>query len=188
MKNFTLYLIIILTGLLTTSCQKEDLYNDEAEARNASVFIYDSFLVGSWKINSMIVNKDVDLNGDEDHNKDLLQETSCFGTMGFEFKANKTFTMVNGALDLKARDQKDVYSCGTDKVFAGSWSLKNDVLYLYTKINYQIVEHKIHLILTEDTFAFEVNDFESNEFLNDQGGTTASGLKVVSLEYARKAK
>lgn len=188
MKNFTLFLTLLLTGILFTSCQKEELYDKEAEERNASVFIYDSFLIGEWGVNSMIVDREVDINGDDKLSNNLLLETSCFETMGFEFRGNKTFTMINSALGLQVREDKEAYSCMGDNVLTGNWSLKNDVLYLYVKINQRVHEQKIHLILTEDSFSFEVNDAESAEYLKDQGGTSASGLAVVSLEYSRKLK
>ncbi|WP_168194606.1 lipocalin-like domain-containing protein [Antarcticibacterium arcticum] len=188
MKSFTLFLTLLLTSVLFTSCQKEELYDKEAEARNASVFIYDSYLIGNWEVNSMIVDRDVDLNGDAKFSDNLLLETSCFETMSFEFRGNKTFTMTTSALGLQVRDDKEVFSCMQEKVLQGNWSLKNDVLYLYVKINQRVHEQKIHLLLSEDSFAFEVNDAESKEYLKDQGGTSASGLVVVSLEYSRKIK
>ncbi|HSJ11702.1 MAG TPA: hypothetical protein VK916_03395 [Gillisia sp.] len=188
MKNFTLKLILLLTGLLLTSCQGDDLYDSEAESRNASVFIYDSFLVGQWSVNSMIVDKDIDLNGDQKFNNDLLLETSCYENMGFEFRANKTFTVVNSMLGLQVRDDKEEFSCLPDKVLTGNWSLKNDVLYLYVKINHRVYEERRHLILTEDSFAFEVNEDQSKDYLKDQGGTSASGLSIVSLEFSKIIK
>ena len=187
MKNFTLNLILLLIGVLLVSCSGEDLYDREAEA-NASVFIYDSYLVGEWKVNSMIVDRDVDLNNDQKFNNNLIIETSCYENMGFEFRANKTFTALNSMLGLQVVGDKNEYSCLPEKILTGNWTLKNDVLYLYVKINHRVYEQRRHLILTEDSFAFEVNETQSLEYLKDQGGTTASGLSVVSLEFTKMAK
>ena len=187
MKNYTLNLLIFLTGVLLVSCSREDINDREAEA-NASVFIYDSYLVGNWKVNSMIVDRDVDLNGDQKFNSDLLLETSCYENMGFEFRANKTFTAVNSMLGLQVRGDKDEFSCLPEKVLTGNWSLKNDVLYLYVKINHRVYEERRHLILTEDSFSFEVNETQSKDYLTDQGGTSASGLSIVSLEFSTVTK
>ena len=185
MKNFTLNLIFLLTGTLLASCSGEDFYDREAEA-NASVFIYDSYLVGEWKVNSMIVDRDIDLNADQKFNNDLLLETSCYENMGFEFRANKTFTAVNSMLGLQLKEDKDEFSCLPEKILTGNWSLKNDVLYLYVKINHRVYEQRRHLILTEDSFAFEVNETQSMDYLKDQGGTSASGLSIVSLEFFKE--
>lgn len=191
MKNFPSKILLLVLTVGLFSCEAEDLYDNETEAYNmrmANRFIYDSQLVGEWEISAMVTDKIIDINKDGETNNDLLLETSCYNKMSIKFNGDKTFSSLNSRMLFKAGENGEEFSCLNENSLRGNWAIKNDVLTLYVKINNTTFEHKRHLILTGDSFVFEVNRSESIDYINDQGGTSASGISVVSLEYTRSGK
>ena len=184
-------IFILFLPLLFISCSPEEVENITAANYNAQVvksFIYDSDMVGEWKLQAMVANKDIDLDGDGELNNDLLNETSCFENMSYTFRGNKTFTIVNATLELKAQNEKDEFKCQSATTISGKWSIKDDMLTLYIKKNNQEYTEQKHLIYTKDQFFIEINQYESQDYINDKGNSSAAGLSVVALEFKRISK
>lgn len=190
-KIITNSLLLLFCPVFIVSCSGDDLENlgsAEYNAKMLDVFIYDSDLVGEWAIESMIVDRDIDLNGDGKPNKDLLQESSCFEKMVYTFRGDKTFTIVNPALELTNVEDNDEFKCQSPSTISGKWSLKDDTLTLYIRRNYQEFQERKQLSLLDNQFYLEVNKDESKDFINDKGNNSVSGLTVVVLKFKRTLK
>ncbi|CAN5358858.1 hypothetical protein BH23BAC2_BH23BAC2_25940 [soil metagenome] len=190
-RSLPIRLFIIFSVLLLTSCAGEDLddlLSENYNARLSKIFIYDSDLVGQWNIKAVITDKSVDLNNDKISSTDLMKETSCFENMSYTFRGDKTFTIISSQLNMKTGEDRDVFSCMNPVTTTGKWSLKDDMLSLFVRVNGREIEQKKHVILVGDSFFLEINSYESKEFINDAGGTIASGLNIVSLEYKKSGK
>lgn len=190
-KSITNSIIVVFFSLFIISCAGDDLeeiQSAEYNAQLANTFIYDSDLVGEWKIGSMITDLNVDLNGDGELNKDLLLESKCFDNMIYTFKGDKTFTIINPSLELTATDNQDEFKCQAPTTISGKWSLNDDMLTLYIRRNNVEYQEKKHLILIEDSFTIEINEAESKDFIIDKGNSSAEGLSVVALEFKRTSR
>ena len=184
-------IFIIFLTVFHISCSGDEIEDLTIANYNAQVvksFIYDSDLVGEWKLKSMIGDREIDLNKDGELNNDLLLESSCFENISYTFRGNKTFTIVNSTLELKGLNDKDDFKCQSATTLSGKWSVKNDMLTLYIKKNNLEYTEQKHLIYTKDQFFIEINHYESRDYINDKGNSTASGLSVVALEFKRTSK
>lgn len=182
---------MLFSSLLFISCSGDDMDgigSADYNARIADVFIYDSDLVGEWKIGAVVVDRNVDLDGDGDLNDDLLEESVCFEKMTYTFRGDKTFTIINPSIEFKGVDDKDEYNCISSTSISGKWSIKDDMLSLYIRRNNVEYQELKHLILIDDTFFLEINKDESKKFIDDKGTSSASGLSVVALEFKRTSK
>ncbi len=183
-------IFILFSTFILFSCSGDDLELTSANynAKLLKTFIYDSDLVGEWKIKSMLVNKKIDLNADGESNEDLLRETSCFEEMIYTFKGDKTFTIINPTLELTMLDDEDSFNCQPPATISGKWSIKDDTLILFIRTNGADLVERKHLVLTDDLFYLEINEKESMQFINDKGNSSVSGLSVVVLEFKRTPK
>mgnify|MGYP003295777751 CR=1 FL=1 len=187
-KNFITALIFPLFLISCSADEVEDLTSANYNAQMVKTFIYDSDLVGEWKLQSMVANKDIDLNGDGEQGANLINESSCFENITYTFRGNKTFTIINSTLELNSLNDVDDFKCQGASAISGKWSVKDDMLTLYIKINNQEYREQKHLILTEDTFFLEINKIESKDYIIDKGNSSAAGLSVVALEFGRTSK
>lgn len=191
MKNIFNKITLLFIGLALVSCEAEDLYDQKAEDYNTrmlSAFIYDSDLVGEWELNAIVAEDPVDLNNDGVSNYNLRSETSCFDPVRFKFNGDKTFSSVKYSMEFKKGENGDEFLCLEKTTETGDWSIKNNILTFYIRKNGTL--HKIDrdIILKEDSFVFEVNEKESPDYIKDYGGTSASGISIVALEYSRLDK
>lgn len=192
MKNILKFSIITLIfPLFLVSCsadEVEDLTSANYNAQMVKTFIYDSDLVGEWKLQTMVANKEIDLNGDGEMGNNLIKESTCFENITYTFRGNKTFTIINSTLELSSVNDTDEFKCQSASTISGKWSIKDDMLTLYIRHNNQEYQEQKHLILTEDTFLLEINKIESKDYILDKGNSSAAGLSVVALEFARTSK
>ena len=190
-KLFQNSIFILFFPVFLISCSGEDVEDLTSANYNAQVvktFIYDSDLVGEWKLQSMIADRQIDLNGDGELNNDLLNESSCFENISYTFRGNKTFTIRNSTLELKALNDKDEFKCLPATTISGKWSIKDDMLTLYIRKNNQEYTEQKHLIYTKDQFFIEINQYESRDYIIDKGNNSAAGLSVVAVEFIRTSK
>ncbi len=190
MRKYLQFSVSLLTTALLLSCSGEDLNEFRSAELNAhdNNFIYDSDLVGYWDLSAIVATTPVDLNADGESSANLISETDCFSPMSITFNGDKTFTSVNVRLDLKEGGDEDIFSCRDNSVRKGIWSLKDDILSMIITVGGKQVETKKQLYPTNETFHFEVNRIESKDYILDQGGTSASGLSIVYVEYTRIKK
>lgn len=190
-KIITNPIVVVFFSLFIISCAGDDLEEIQTADYKASmenVFIYDSDLVGEWKIGSIVVDADVDLNGDGAQNNNLLKESGCFENMVYIFKGDKTFKIINPSVELTFTNNEDEFICIDATTISGKWSLNNDMLTLYIKRNNTEFQQKKHLILIEDAFTLEINETESKDFIKDKGTSSVAGLSVVALEFNRTSR
>ncbi len=190
MKKIFLKMIIVFVGLALVSCEAEDLKNQDEEynSRMLSVFIYDSDIVGEWDLKSLITEDPVDLNQDGESSTNLLAETDCFDPVWIRFNGDKTFSSVNYSMEFKKGEDGDEFICKGRTTQNGEWSLNNNTLILYVWSNGALNTIEREIILTEDSFIFEINAAESEDYVKNLGGASASGISVVALEYSPSEK
>ncbi len=175
-------------AVLLSSCAGENINDIKATAVEAPIVtanIEFSDLVGDWDLSVMKADRDVDLNKDGTFNSNLLLETSCFDPMSISFYDDKTFSSVNARLDFEAGTNNDEFFCMGNRTDTGTWEIEGDVLTLKVEINGIFYEDKKNLILSGDTFSFEVSKTESNRYVEDPGNTSVSQIIVLKLEYTQ---
>lgn len=186
MKKITSRFVLVASvAFLCFSCgvDDEDLRNEELNNKVYNVFIYDSDLVGTWDLSSMVTDIEVDMNKDGLFTKNLRKETTCYEKMSITFNGNKTFRSVNARMDFKGGETNDGFVCMGDKVDSGIWSVDNDIVTFIVTINNVQYTEKKQLILNGNMFSFEVNRTESLGYISDPGDKSGSKVSVVALEY-----
>jgi hypothetical protein len=182
---------LTLLALCLVSCEanKDELAESNITASNVTASITQSDLVGEWKLSAMNTDTPVNLDDDTDSNTNILLETDCFDTMGVVFKENGNLTTTNSKLDFKAGTNNDDFKCLSGRTDEGQWNVKNENneerLELTLNINGESYTHSRILDRTENTFAFEVNKMESQEYYGNPDGTDVEEVTVLSLEYTR---
>jgi hypothetical protein len=179
------FILVASIPFLLFSCgvDDEELRNEELNNKIYNAFIYDSDLVGTWNLGSMITDREVDLNNDGVSTKNLLLETKCYDKMSITFRGDRTFSSVNARMDFKGGESNDGFICMGDRVDSGKWSVVEDKVTFYVIINNVEYAEEKQLVLKDDKFSFEVNRAESKAYVSDPGNTSVSKISVVALEY-----
>lgn len=188
MRKFILSpLSILLTLVLSaTSCSKEEQMMTESEIKTYNSSISTNDLVGHWQLSGMKSDTLIDLNDDDIWSTNLLEETSCFNTMSITFNADSTFITNNATMTFESGADGDQFSCIQDRMDSGTWKVENDELVLSVDIDGVTYTHRKSLLMSNDTFAFEVTKLESDQYVDDPGNTQASPIRILELEYVRQ--
>lgn len=188
-KNF--YAVFGLM-LVLASCEpnEDQVAETEINTLNATADITPEDLEGEWKLSAMITDTVVDLNNDGVYNSNILLETDCFVDMGVVFYAGGDMTTTNSRLDFRAGVNNNDFECLSGRTDTGFWDVENENdqerLVITMTINGETYTHKRILDRTINTFAFEINKLESQQYLNGSpDGTDAENVEVLSLKYTR---
>lgn len=189
MTKINKLLMLFLTGLFF-SCGGEDLDDNEMlafTATNLSAEISANDLLGKWNINMLKTNVPVDLNGDGTENIDLLLETSCFDPMSITFFNDDTYAAVNARMDFAGGPGNDEFICmdSSETPDTGTWSLEGDTLTMTITVDGTIYTHEKKITYTGNSFSFDVDRLESQQYFTDPGDTMVSDVDVVFSEYIR---
>lgn len=177
----------LMIGSLAVSCSKdsEAVMTEEIKVSNATA-INRADLIGSWDLTRMLADAPVDLDENGTSSANLLDETTCFNTMSITFNNDGTFNSNNATMTFEGGTTADRFECIADRQDSGSWEVSQDTLVLTMKINADTFTHKKALDMTSNTFSFDVNKLESEQYVNDPGDTQASGIRILELEYTRR--
>lgn len=187
-KIFNLKMRFFVASLVLVfgSCEPN---NDEITAANISqtnltVIDRDS-MVGEWRLTTMLADTLVDLDGDGIGHENILEETTCFDTMGVTFYDDGTFTTVNSKLDFNYGENADEFKCLAGRTDHGTWDIENDELILDLQINGEVYTDRKIIEKEADRFGFDVSKFESSQYVDDPGDSHASHILVLAVEYTR---
>ncbi|QED38808.1 DUF5004 domain-containing protein [Antarcticibacterium arcticum] len=188
MKKFIKNSILLsLTALLFSACSGEDFDDKDAEALDQKMLTYieTADLVGHWDLSVLRSNIAVDLNADGTSNTNLLEETTCFDVMNIDLKDDMTFTSVNSRMDFAAGETNDAFACMAPRTDVGTWDVQGDTLTLNVNIAGSIYTHTKKLTMGTNTFSFDVEKWESEQYVKDPGNTVVSGITIMSQTYTR---
>ncbi|WP_034888420.1 lipocalin family protein [Gillisia sp. Hel_I_29] len=186
-KFFTRSLLLVVIVSLF-SCAAEDRDDVQSAAFNGtdlSTTLAPSDLVGTWNLSVMQADTPVDLNSDGTSNNNILNETNCFDQMGVVFREDMTFTATNAKLGFSGGIDNDEITCESGRADSGTWDVDGDVLILDINVGGIIYTERKQLTITPTTFAFAVTKFESDKYVSDPGDSSASPIRILSLEYAK---
>lgn len=180
-------MLICFSAILFSSCAGEDLDDKDGELLNNKMLVYidSEDLVGNWELSVMRADNPVDLNDDGTLNTNLLEETSCFDLMNINLRNDMTFSSVNSRMDFQAGETNDKFQCMTPRTDEGTWEVNGDMLKLKGNIGGTYYEREKKLTILNNTFSFDVNRLESEQYVKDPGKTLVSEIEVVSLTYTK---
>ncbi|HEY9184623.1 MAG TPA: DUF5004 domain-containing protein [Salegentibacter sp.] len=180
-RFFVLALVIILG-----SCEPndEDIMAADISETNLTVIDRDA-MVGEWQLTTMQADSLVDLNDDGIGHENILEETTCFDSMGITFYDDGTFTTVNSKLDFNYGPNGDEFKCLSGRTDHGTWDIENDELILNLEINAEVYTDRKIINKEADKFGFDVSKFESSQYVDDPGDSHASHILVLAVEYTR---
>ena len=188
--------LIIIIALLSLACSTEESNDTDSSFKtsNFAASINSDELVGEWKLSAMQADTLVDLNQDGTGDKNLINESSCFNDMKVIFsketKADgsvvKEFSTTNARLDFNGGTTNAEFVCVKNRVDFGTWDVEGTDLILNINIDGTIYTDRKPLNYNATTFAFNVTKAESNIYVTDPGDTSASKIRILSLEYTRQ--
>lgn len=172
--------------LLLGSCEpnNDDIAAVNVSQTNLTIIDRDS-MVGEWQLTTMKADTLVDLDGDGIGHENILEETTCFDTMGVTFREDGTFTTVNSKLDFNYGANADEFKCLSGRTDHGTWDVENDELILDLQINGEVYTDRKIIGKEADSFGFDVSKFESSQYVEDPGDSHASHILVLAVEYTR---
>lgn len=187
MTKFFKNISVLFIGIvLFYSCSAEKEMDVEVlKISDLTVTIIPSDLIGQWQLSGMKSDTLIDLNKDGIENENVLDETSCFNEMGITFNEDLTFTTKNARLDFNGGANNNDFVCVKNRMDFGTWNIDGDELILNININGIIYTNRKKLFITPTAFSFEVSKFESNQYVNDPGNTSASEIRILELEYTK---
>ena len=180
----------VLLGLFITSCSKEEMAMDSPLKISNATTVTTSDMVGTWNLSKMMADVEVDLDSTAGGSKNLLDETTCFDTMSISFDADGTFESNNAMMTFEAGDGDD-FSCLSDRMDSGTWTVTDNKLMLTLDVNNVTYTHEKEITLGTDdktgesTFALDVTKIESNQYVSDPGNTRASEITILMVEYTK---
>ncbi|WP_034919610.1 DUF5004 domain-containing protein [Gillisia sp. CAL575] len=187
--------LIIALSFLSFSCTKEDAADSNSfKSSNFSTTIDSDDLIGEWKLSAMQADTLVDLNQDGTGDNNLINESACFNDMKVTFnketKADgsvvREFATTNARLDFNGGTTNAEFVCVKNRVDFGTWDVEGTDLVLNINIDGTIYTDRKPLNYNATTFAFDVSKAESNIYVTDPGDTSASKIRILSLEYTRQ--
>ncbi|MGB8705543.1 MAG: DUF5004 domain-containing protein, partial [Gillisia sp.] len=170
------------------SCSPDEnveLQSSNLKISNLTTLVTTNDLVGQWNLSQMQADTAVDLDKDGIAHTNLLLESSCFNTMDVNFKSDMTFTTHNSKLDFNGGATGDQLTCAQGRDDFGTWSVSNDTLTLNINVDGSVYTQKKKLTYNSTTFSFDVTKLESNQYVNDPGNTSASSIRILSLQYSK---
>ena len=193
MKNLlrlkSLFILGIIFSIASCEPNQDHVAETEVNNLNATANITPEDLEGEWELSAMNTDFAVNLNNDTIHNKNILLETDCFKNMGVIFNTDGSMTTTNSKLDFKAGESNDDFKCLSGRTDTGSWDVENvngdERLVITMTIDGTTRTHSRILERTDNTFAFEISKFESEQYYGNPDGTDAEEVTVLSLEYTR---
>lgn len=181
----TLILVVAIAMFSCAAEDRDDVQSNTLKSADLTTTLVASDLVGVWDLSIMEADTPVDINKDGTSNKNILAETNCFSDMGVDFKEDMTFTTTNARLDFIDGPNNDEFTCEKGRSDFGTWDVDGDVLILNINIDGMVYTERKQLTITPTTFAFAVTKFESDKYVNDPGNTSASPIRILSLEYTK---
>ncbi len=174
-----------LVALLLGSCSKEEAYMEDEMIKVSNATITSNDLIGHWELTRMVADTAVNLDQDGAYSTNLLEETSCFNNMSITFNSDATFTTNNATMTFESGGNGDQFACIADRIDTGTWEVENDNLILTMEINGSTYTHTKAIDMSSNTFSFDVNKIESDQYVNDPGNTQASQIRILELEYTK---
>jgi len=187
--------LIIALSFLSFSCTMEDTADSNSfKSSNFSATIDSDDLIGEWNLSAMQADTLVDLNQDGTGDNNLINESACFNDMKVTFnketKADgsvvREFATTNARLDFNGGTTNAEFVCVKNRVDFGTWDVEGTDLILNINIDGTIYTDRKPLNYNTTTFAFDVSKAESNIYVTDPGDTSASKIRILSLEYTRQ--
>ena len=176
MKSATTFLSMFSLLILVASC---DVSTDK------NTFREEVTLNGTYNLTAIEATPAADLDNDGTANKDLFLETNCFDNMTVTFRADNTFTATNSKLDFKGGENNDEVTCSS-RIDNGTYALNDSTLRLTIEDNGQTITDTKDIVLSDTEFSFVLTKPEIDQYVNDNGTSSASNIERLLLVYTKE--
>lgn len=192
MKKIALNLFALtVAATFSMSCSTETIH-EETSSLNATATVFEgqdiqqNQLVGTWKIVSMTSDVAVDLNADEKSSIELLDETTCFDPMYFDFNAQGVVETEQARTSFT----EEAVTCDGTGVYTAAYEVSGNDLTVYVEINGDIYPLTKTIGLSSDGngeyLHVAIEDYEVGQFVSDPGNTIASDIKRIEIVYKKQ--
>ncbi|MFD0976998.1 lipocalin family protein [Salinimicrobium gaetbulicola] len=192
MKKIALNLFALtITAALLVSCSSESV-NDEMTSLNSTTNVFEkqdirqNDLVGTWKIKAMNSDVAVDLDADGTSNTNILEETTCFDNLFFNFNAEggvlahqARLNFVDGEMQCDGEgDYAATYEVAGNELSVSFQSGETTLTFTKT-IGLSTVDGAMYLHVA-------IEDYEVEELVKDPGNTSVSSINRIEMIYKKQ--
>lgn len=192
MKKIALNLFaLFVAATFSISCSTETI-NEESSSLNATANVFEgqdiqqNQLVGTWKIVSMTSDVAVDLNTDGTSSTELLDETTCFDPMYFDFNAEGAVETAQGRISITA----EKLECDGVGVYTASYEVSGNDLMVTAVIDGQTFTFTKKIGLSSDAngdyLHVAIEDYEVEQVVSDPEDTVASDIQRIEIVYKKQ--
>lgn len=192
MKKIALNLFAVtVIAAISVGCSSETV-NDEMTSLNATSNIFEkqdirqTDLVGIWKIEAMNSDVAVDLNADGETSSNILEESTCFDNLFFNFNAEGGVLAHQARLNFVDGEMQ----CDGEGTYSATYEVAGNEL----SVSFQSGESTITFTKTiglstsnGDVYLHvAIEDYEVSEIVADPGNTSVSSINRIEMIYKKQ--
>ena len=192
MKKIALNLFALaITAAFSVGCSSEAV-NDEMTSLNSTTNVFEKQdirqddLVGTWKIEAMNSDVAVDLDADGTNNTDILNETTCFDNLFFNFNAEGGILAHQAKLNFVDGEMQ----CTGEGNYAATYMVSgNDLSVSFQSGESQITFTKTIGLSTAGGAMYlhvAIEEYEVSELVVDPGNTSVSSINRIEMIYKKQ--
>lgn len=192
MKKIALNLFAVtLAATFATGCSSETV-NEEMSSLNSTATVFEgqdiqqTDLVGTWKIQAMNSDVAVDLNSDGTSSTDILNETSCFDNLYFNFNAEGGIAAHQAKLNFVDGEMQ----CDGEGDYSATYTVSgNELSVSFQSGDSQVTFTKTIGLSNDATGEYlhvAIEDYEVDELVQDPGDTSVSDITRIEMIYRKQ--
>lgn len=192
MKKIALNLFALtVMASLSTGCSTETA-NEEMSSLNSTANVFEgqdiqqTQLIGTWKIESMISDIPVDLNSDGTASVDILEETTCFDNLYFNFNDQGGIAAHQARLNFVDGEMQ----CNSEGDYTATYTVSGNELSVSFQSGDNMVTFTKTIGMSNDTTGeylhVAIEDYEVDELIQDPGNTSVSNIQRIEMIYKKQ--
>lgn len=174
MKFRSRFLLIAFFAILLTSCSDDDTQN---------VVLNVTDIEGTWIVSEINSTPVVDLESNGNNDPNLMNQTTCFDGMSFNFDSNGNLTVVTTEITFDANsDPSFICSLRTD---IGDYTISGNDLTVTVPILGNQETESVLVNIQNNTLTFSLSQVEVAEFFNIPNGESFSAIDELEFVYVK---
>lgn len=174
MKFQSRFLLIAFFPILLTSCSDDDTQN---------VVLNETDIEGTWVVSEINSTPVVDLESNGNNDPNLMNQTTCFDGMSFNFDSNGNLTVVTTEITFDANsDPSFICSLRTD---IGDYTISGNDLTVTVPISGNQETESVLVNIQNNILTFSLSQVEVAEFFNIPNGESFSAIDELEFVYVK---
>lgn len=192
MKKIALNLFALTVAATFSIGCSTDTANEEMSSLNSTATVFEgqdiqpTQLVGTWKIESMISDVAVDLNSDGTASVDILEESTCFDNLFFNFNEEGGIAAHQAKLNFVDGEMQ----CNSEGDYTATYTVSGNELSVSFQSGDSMITFTKTIGLSNDATGeylhVAIEDYEVDELVQDPGNTSVSDIQRIEMIYKKQ--